>query len=121
MSKSSVTYSALAGIVMFGDVTRSKRTLLVPPGPSLALAWNNPFEDVEQNVVFVVQGTVFAPPAWMVPQPAGSAPAATPLKFSEKIVVGIGVPVFCVNRTVLTSDADVTVSANSIGVPATND
>src|SRR5580765_2322201 len=121
MSKSSVTYSP-AGIAMFGDATRSKRVgLPVPPTPSFALAWNNPFDDAPQNVLFVVHGTMFAPPAWMVAQPAGSEPAGTPLKFSEKIVVGIGVPVCCVKRTTLEPTEVEIVSASSSGVPGTND
>src|SRR5262245_55507765 len=121
MSKSRVTYSPPAGIVMLGDATRSKRVgLPVPPTPSFALAWNNPFDDVPQNVLLVVQGTVFAPPAWMVAQPAGSVPAATPLKFSEKTMVGTGVPVNCVKRTTFEPAAVEIVSANSIGVPGVN-
>src|SRR5438105_493387 len=121
MSKSSVTYSPLDGIEMFGDAARSKRTGLPPLGPSFALMWNNPFDDVPQNVPLVVHGTVFAPPAWMVVQPAGSVPGATPLKFSEKTVVATGVPVCCVKRAIVEPCGEEIVSASSMGVPATND
>src|SRR5690242_19916515 len=92
-----VTYSALAGIVILGDATRSKRVRLLPV-VSFALMWNNPFEAVPQNVLLVVQGTVGVPPTWIVPQPAGSDPVGVLSKFSEKIVVATGVPVFCVNN-----------------------
>src|ERR1043166_8675025 len=120
MSKSSVTYSALAGIVMFGEATRSNRVLL-ELDVSFALARNRPFDDVPQNVLFVVHGTVGVPPTWIVPQPGGSEPGATASKFWKKIVVWIGVPVSCVKRTTLEPCDVEIVSANSIGVPGTND
>src|SRR5438105_4978268 len=56
----------------------------------------------------------------MAAHPAGSEPGATPLKFSAKIVVASGVPVFWLNRSVFDPCAVVTLSANSIFVPGTN-
>src|SRR5262245_53107948 len=118
MSKSRVTYCAFDGTVILGEATRSNRTGVVVP--SFALTWNNAFDAVPQNVLLVVHGTVGVPPTWIVAHPAGRNPGLTPLKFSEKIVVGTGVPVFCVNSKVVEPCAVETFSENSILVPGTN-
>src|SRR6202011_5182659 len=78
-SKSSVTYSALAGTLNDGLNSRSKRVLRVggPAVPSFAFVWNAAFEPM--NVADVVHGTVFwlAVPPCAVDHPAGRVPGAT--------------------------------------------
>src|SRR4051794_37048758 len=93
---------------MFGLNTRSKRM----DGFSL---WNRAFEPM--NVLLVVHGTVGIPPTCTAVQPAGSVPGATPSKFWEKIVVGIGVPVSSVVSRVAAPWLLASCTASSIGVP----
>src|SRR5258708_38156746 len=101
--------------MIFGEATRSNRTgVPVPPVPSFALTWKSAFDAVPQNVLFVVHGTVGVPPTCIVVHPAGSNPGPTPSKFSVKIVVETGVPVFCVKGKVTEPCAVDTFSENSI-------
>ncbi len=86
----------------------------------MALTWNAALEPVPQKLELVVQGTMLLPPACEVAQPAGSVPAATPLKFSLKMVVADGVPVKRVwSRVAVPCSAARTVSTSSMKVPGT--
>src|SRR5690348_5671733 len=106
-------------MLISGENSRSKR-VFAPAGPSLALTWKAPFEPVPQKLELVVQGTTLAPPPWAVVQPAGRAPGATLLKFSANTVVGTGLPVNRVQRSVAAPWSLLrTVRTSSIGVPGT--
>src|ERR1700682_1428190 len=102
---------------MLGDATRSKR---VGSAASLASTWKSAFDAVPQKELLVVHGTVFVPPWWIVVQPAGKVPGATPLKSSENTVAATGVPVSSLNRSVvLPPPLVVTARERSIRAPGT--
>ena len=68
-----------------------------------------------------VQLTVFAPaPCWAL-QPAGRLLPPTTSKFSESSVVATGVPLACVNGSVVDPCVLATDNESSMRVPATND
>ena len=55
------------------------------------MMWNAALDPMK--VLFVVHCTMLPPPPCAVAQPCGRLPETTPLKFSAKIWLAIGVPV----------------------------